>query len=651
MRGVDTAPSRRVRSLIRMNLIRIVATDRRPWCSVRSAVVGALCAASMGAATADPLPTLPSRAGQQGSPTAAANPAQPRAAADTARNAEIAGHRTTPQAAEAAAALRPAELPAAGEFERLATDANAGQPVRRFGVRPLTLSQPPRDAAADTSARVPPQYVLQVGDEIAVTVWGSVDADWRARIDRAGRLTVPRVGPVPLAGVTAAEVEALLRARLERVFRNFDLSVAVTDVSPLRVHLTGFVERPGDYVVPGLSTISQALALAQGPSAGGSWRRIRLVRNERLEAVFDLYALLAEGSRRNDRLLQPGDVLHVEAVGPQAALLGSVNRVAVFEFQAGETVADLLRLGGGFSTVADRTRLTIERLRDRSGIGAMQVDLPREASLPLLDGDILRATSQVEAALPAQPRNKRVRVDGEVRRPGDYLLPPQATLADALAAAGGATPEAYLFGSELRRDSVRFTQEQNYARALQELEADVERAAAARAGRDENAAVGEAAGRQLLARLRSRAPEGRMVLDLTPDATELPPLALEDRDQLRVPARSRSIGVFGSVINAGSFVHDGRKLLGDYIQRAGGPTAGADYRATFVVRANGSVVSARQGGWWSGAARFEAEPALPGDTVFVPQQVDRVGWVQGAKDWTQILYQFGLGIAALLAIR
>jgi len=620
-----------VLSLARMNLAPFAAPG---WSVARRAMLGACCVLALVAGPAGAQP-LDVRGALQALPAPAAAASQPAPSASQPRLRPPLQQPALPA------------LPLPGEFERLATEANGGLPVRRYALPPRAMETL---SPSDMVARVPPHYVLQVGDEIAVTVWGSVDADWRVRIDRAGRAVLPRVGPLPLAGVPVAELDALVRKRLERVFRNFESSVAVTDVSPMRVQMTGFVERPGEIVVPGMTTISQALAAAQGPAAGGSWRRVRLVRNDRTESVFDLYALLAAGSRRDDRLLQPGDVLHVEPAGPQAALLGSVNRTAVYEFLPGETVADLLRLGGGLSTVADRSRLLVERLRDRIGQGAVQLELPRDGALPLQDGDIVRAISQVDSALPALPRNKRVRVDGEVLRPGEYLLPPQATLVDALQAAGGATASAFLFGTELRRESVRLVQEQNYERALQELESEVERSAGARAARDD--AVGnDHSGRQLLLRLRARRPEGRIVLDMRPDATALPALALEDQDQVRVPANSRSIGVFGSVYNTGSFVHEGGRRLGDYLQRAGGPTAGADYRSVFVVRANGSVVSARQGGWWTGTTRFEGEQALPGDTVFVPEQTDRTTWVQGAKDWTQILYQFGLGIAGLRVLR
>jgi protein involved in polysaccharide export with SLBB domain len=368
--------------------------------------------------------------------------------------------------------------------------------------------------------------------------------------------------------------------------------------------------------------------------------------------VFDLYTLLSQGSRQDDRVLQPGDVLHVEPAGPQVAVLGSVNRSAVFEFLPGETVQEALRLAGGFSPVADRSTVVIERLRDRSGSGAAELRLPRDGSTPLNDGDVIRIKSQVVGSVPSQMRNKRVLIEGEVRHPGEYLLPAQSTLVDAVQAAGGATSGAFIYGASLRRESVRATQEANYDRALRELETELARSAASRTVRDTGSADSDASARQLRARLRARRPEGRVVLDLTPEAGQLPPLELQDGDQVTLPPSNQSVGVFGSVFNPGSFVHDSGRKLGSYIDRAGGPTEGADYAAAFVVRANGSVLSARQNALWYARTRsFESEAALPGDTVFVPEELFRGTFVQGAKDWTQILYQLGVGLAALRTIR
>jgi protein involved in polysaccharide export with SLBB domain len=499
--------------------------------------------------------------------------------------------------------------------------------------------------------RVPPDYPVQVGDELLVHVWGSVEGQWRLRVDRAGRIVLPRVGPLPVEGVTASELQERLRKRLQTVFRGFDLSIAVTEVAPIRVRVTGFVQHPGDRVLPGLSTLSRAVAGLAIAATGGSLRRIHLRRGDQDLTDFDRYALLAEGRIGDDPLLLPGDVIHVEAVGPQVAVLGAVNRTAVFETLPGHTLAEALQLAGGFSAVADGNVVELERHRGEDLTRVVQLGWPADAAHPLVDGDLLRVPDRTAVARPSLLGNKRVRIEGEVLRPGDYVLPPQSSLADAVAAAGGITDAAFVFGTELRRERVRLVQEANYSRALQEMEAEAARLASVRGASGDNAAAQESALRELISRLRTRRPEGRLVLDLAADASTLPGLVLEDGDLVRVPPRSQSVGVFGTVFNAGSFVHGEGLLLGDYLARAGGPTGAAEADSIFVVRANGSVLSARQGGWWNGRAQFDSQPALPGDTVFVPERLDRVTVVQGAKDWTQILYQLGIGLAALLTLR
>ena len=138
---------------------------------------------------------------------------------------------------------------------------------------------------------------------------------------------------------------------------------------------------------------------------------------------------------------------------------------------------------------------------------------------------------------------------------------------------------------------------------------------------------------------------------MLPTSRELPQLALEDGDRLFIPPRPTAIGVFGIVFNAGSYLYGDGRAVDDYLNLAGGPTRGADAGSTFVIRANGSVVSGRQnGGWFNRGSGLEGLRAEAGDTVFVPEEMNKTTFIQNAKDWTQILYQFGLGIAAILAI-
>jgi hypothetical protein len=79
---------------------------------------------------------------------------------------------------------------------------------------------------------------------------------------------------------------------------------------------------------------------------------------------------------------------------------------------------------------------------------------------------------------------------------------------------------------------------------------------------------------------------------------------------------------------------------------AGGPTRGADRDSIFVIRANGTVISESQSSGWFSAGKLRGTAALPGDTLFVPEELNKTTFVQTVKDWTQILAQFGLGVAA-----
>jgi protein involved in polysaccharide export with SLBB domain len=548
----------------------------------------------------------------------------------------------------------PARPPAAGEFERFVqSHMPSGAEIRRFGAELVLQYQP---ASADASVPVPPDYLLSPGDEVVLTIWGSVDADLRLPVDRSGRINIPRVGAVLVAGVRHQDLPKVISERVERVFKNFQLSATVGALRGIRVFVTGFAAQPGMYQLNSLSTLSSALFRAGGPSASGSFRHIELRRGGKAVATFDLYDLLLKGERNADAGLQAGDVVHVHAVGTEVALIGSVNRPAVFELKPGETLTDVVRMAAGFSAVADRSRVSVERLSERSTGRVRELKLPADMGFLPERGDLIRAFSSVDALLPQQLQNKRVRIEGEVARPGDYVLPPGSTLQDALAAAGGLTNSAFVFGTDFSRVKVRQSQTENYERALRDLETDLARSTTVRAGAtadEANAATSRAAGNnRLLERLRALQPSGRVVLQLEPDARELPALVLEDGDRIAIPSKPLTVGVFGSVFNAGSYLHSEGRAVRDYLRLAGGPTQGADETGVFVIRANGTVESRRQRGntgWLQRDSGWESLAARPGDTIFVPEDLDRTTFVQAAKDWTQILYQFGLGIAGLVS--
>lgn len=537
----------------------------------------------------------------------------------------------------------------AGEFERYAQARSGDAELRRLGAD-LRLD----GSSGEFSALVPADYVVAPGDEVLITLWGAVDADLRLTVDKQGRISIPRIGAVQLAGLRHADLQSTIEQRVARVFKGFQLSVSLGQLRGIRVFVTGFAASPGTYTVSALSTVVNVLVRAGGPSAAGSFRAVELRRGGQPVATLDLYALLLRGDRSGDAVVQSGDVIHVRPIGPQVAIIGSVNRPVVAELRAQETLADGLAMAGGLSAVAETSRVTVERMKDRLDQRVVELRLPGDAQSVLGQGDIVRAFSASEAVLSTQRQNKRVRVEGEVARPGEYVLPPQSTIEDAINMAGGLSPLAFLYGAQFTRESARATQQQNYERALRDLETDLARSSASqRIAAGDQTAVAQAqfaSSSRLLERLRALQPSGRIVLQLPRDARQLPALLLEDGDRLSIPPTPTTVGVFGSVFNGGSYLYRDTRTLDDYLRLAGGPTKGADEKSIFVVRANGQVVSSRQSGAgssWFGGNSIGALPAEPGDTIFVPEEMDKTTFVQSAKDWTQILYQFGIGLAGI----
>lgn len=542
--------------------------------------------------------------------------------------------------------------PAANEFERYVSSL-AGVEIRLLGSELMLGGRLDQEG----NRQIPPDYLIGIGDEIQLTIWGSVDADLRLTVDSAGRVTIPRLGTVVVAGLRYADLNELLTRRVSQLFKNFQLSATMGRLRSIRFYVTGFTARPGAYTASSLATVMTGLIQAGGPSPAGSLRNIELRRRGQVVSRFDLYDLMVYGDKSADAPLQADDVLHIGSIGPQVGIIGSVNKPSIVELKGTESVAEALAYVGGLTAVADTHRLTIERLAERNDRRVDELALPAQAKQTLSNGDVLRAFSGVDAALPQFKQYKRVRVEGEVARPGDYVLAPTSTLQDAIASAGGLTGQAYVFGTDFSRESVRIAQEQNYDRALRELEIDFTRNTTTRKALTVDEAGAQAQQRsateRLIERLKIARPTGRVVLQLAPDARQLPALPIEDGDRLRIPAMPNTVGVFGSVFNAGSYLLTAGVSIDDVMKLAGGPTRGADAGSAFVVRANGTVISARQlrGGWLASGTTLSTMPALPGDTVFVPEELDKTSFSQEAKDWTQILYQFGIGAAALKTIR
>lgn len=590
-------------------------------------------------------PVAPSVAPTAPSPTISAVQAQ---AAQLGQQVQTEGtNRATTQATEAGIITPLGErLPPAppGEYETYVAQV-LGRSVPRFGASLLLPSA--RDFTPPPTAAVPPDYRLNPGDEILVGLTGSVQSELRLTLDNDGAVFVPRVGRVSLTGVRYGDLAGALSRRISDEYRDYRIAVSVTRLHGIRVYVTGYAANPGAYTVSSLSTLVNAVLAGGGPTAGGSFRSIQVRRGGKLVSDFDLYDLLLRGDKSKDVVLQNEDVVFIAPVGPQVALTGSVNAEAIYETRPGESVADVLRYAGGLSTLADRSRTVVSRLSELDHRGWVQLSLADASASPVEGGDVLRLLSVADYARPLERQNILVTIEGQVAKPGHIYLPANATMADALAAAGGLTGRAFVYGAEFDRSRVQQQQQRSFDEALQQLEFSLAAAPLAQSPSDATDAALRAqqlaAARAVVDRLRAAHPDGRVVLETAPGTTALPlDTVMENNDRLYIPPTPTTVGVFGAVFRPGSFQVNPVRRVRDYLDLAGGSQRVADNREIFVVRANGSVLTRKRG--------VLRARVLPGDVVFVPVKTQGSTFWARLRDISGLLLGAGITAAAVVGL-
>lgn len=310
------------------------------------------------------------------------------------------------------------------EFQKF-TASTTGVVLPVFGAN-LFQNVPSTFAPLD-NVPVPPDYVIGPDDEIRVRVWGQVNLDANVRVDRSGDIFLPQVGAIHLSGTRSADLEQTLRDALSKIYRNFQLSADIGRIRAIQVYVTGDARRPGVYTISSLSTLIDALFASGGPSVQGSMRRIELRRNGAIVTTLDLYRLLISGDKSQDSKLLPGDVIFIPPVGPQAAILGSVRRPAIYELSPDETIGGAIKDAGELTAVASDTRASLERSVDRSGREAMEIALNSAGlTTPMKDGDILDIISMVSKY------KNTVTLRGNTANPGRFAWHPGMRLSDLI---------------------------------------------------------------------------------------------------------------------------------------------------------------------------------------------------------------------------
>lgn len=277
------------------------------------------------------------------------------------------------------------------------------------------------------------------------------------------------------------------------------------------------------------------------------------------------------------------------------------------------------------------------------------------SNLELEPGDIVTIFSQRDISLPEDERSRYVVIEGEVARPGVYKLEKNETLHSVLQRAGGLTPNAYVYGSQLLRESARIEQQNSLDQLVNTMEVQARQSALSIAA---SVSGGDAQGlaqlqEGILGQLRNTRASGRVALPVKPNdkkLTDFPDIPMEDDDRLIVPHTPSTVAVVGNVYSPGSFIFDPRLKSGAYLNMAGKGKPQSDMHHSFVLRANGTVVAANNVNGPFTGDNFARLRLYPGDEIIVPYKLPTGAFTRGLRDWSQIASQLALTAAALAVV-
>ena len=446
-----------------------------------------------------------------------------------------------------------------------------------------------------------------------------------------------------------------------RIFSKYDFEPAP------QVWVGGEVRSPGQYSTSGQAHLRDAIYLAGGVSPDAALDSAQLFRTNQDGTMKILSVNLSEALGGNpiaNIILQPRDRLLIHRntakLDPATVYIkGEVAKPGRYPLTTNMHVEDLVRVSGGlkrsaYTESADLMRYP-ENAQEQIGSEFVAVKLSdalsgeSKANLALRDGDVLTIKpiagwSDIAAS---------VTLRGELQHPGTYGIKPGERLSTAVDRAGGFTPEAYPYGAVLIRREVRELEVKSYDELIARVKAESEHLRTLPEGNDEQKAAklnAIAQSNATLAQLAANKPIGRVVIHVQPGTKEWKGTAadvpLNEGDILMVPKKKNYVLVNGQVFNPTAINYQPGLSAKWYLSQAGGLTPLADKKAVFVIRADGSVISAKNNGsgWWLGDPMNATLRA--GDTIVIPEKALKVG----GPNWVQLMQAAQVASSIALAV-
>lgn len=438
------------------------------------------------------------------------------------------------------------------------------------------------------------------------------------------------------------------------------------------VRLAGYLLRPGDYAISDGMRVSDLLPIdVLLPEYYTQVFEITRFNSQDLrpEKLYPDLGKALSGDPEHNLQLREFDVIRLFSRWemeemPKAKISGEVLKPGEYRVFDNTTLRDLVFAAGNLKKTAFLKNAEVARsVISPEGVNSHLIQVDLDAALkgdPTQNVLIKDMDEVVVRRIPnwQEETERYATLRGEVRFPGVYPILKGERLSALLLRAGGFTDKAYFKGAKFTRKAVALVQQKRMDEVILRTEQDIaqkqQELASVASSKEELEATQTALEglRRNLDKVKLAKAEGRVSITLaqigsfqgTPSDVEL-----MGGDTLEIPQSSEAVMIMGDVYNPTTLIHSLGKPLSYYLGSAGGPTENAEAEAIYLIRADGTVQSRRQASSFLFYDSFMSQKLDAGDSIVVPQKLEKVAWMRDIKDIATILGQIALAAGVVFA--
>jgi protein involved in polysaccharide export with SLBB domain len=471
-------------------------------------------------------------------------------------------------------------------------------------------------------------YLVAPGDKISIQMWGTVNRADVMTVDNQGNIFIPDVGPVKVKDVPANRINAIVTQSIKSIYtNNVSIYVNLLTSTPVSVFVAGPVLRPGQYA--GLASDSVLFYLKRAGGIDpyrGSYRNIKVLRNQQVVLDYDLYDFLKEGKLAGFSF-KDEDVILVKEQGAMITVEGSARYPFRFELLQEKTSGNDLIY---YSRPLEKTSHVA--ITGNRNTGPISVYLPIDEfdDFNMVDGDVVLFNDDL------RPQVISIQISGSYLGPSFYTVDTNTRLLDILSHIEVDPNQANYGAIYIKRESVVQQQKMLIDESLNRLERSIFTAPASSDGEARIRAQEAQLVSQFVARARRIEPLGKVIVS---ENGKVANIRLEQGDEIVIPAQTDLIQVSGEVLMPQAIVYNSNATIRDYVAWAGGFSERANDERIAVVRANGlTIFIDSQSSWLADENKHSLQA---GDQILVLPKID-TKLLQAVKDITQIVYQIAI---------